>query len=270
MSAVSMAGMPSARIVQAEMIRDVASTKMLDGTAGPPASGEEIVAQLERTAAERGAWPHVLVTDNGGPYRARVVKRCLKKHQVVHLFNEAHTPEHNPWVEHGHGEHQQEMMLDVWDALPDLETLRAELARATHTLDEARLRASRGWKTASDYDLGPPRAGPADPGRGRRSWDAELERDGDVTRLADEVNEPMVVTPSRGGMCHEGSLGERTDTVKALRPARRGPGMRSASQLRQESPGSRGWQQGCQKVLWSLSWQVSVVRHVVMQPVVAI
>jgi hypothetical protein len=147
-----------AGIVQAEMIRDVASTKTILASVGPPADGAEIVALLERAAAERGSWPLVLVTDNGGPYRSDVLREFLKARQVVHLFNEPHTPEHNAWVEHGHGEHQEEMVLDLWGPSPRLDDLRAALARATVTLDRHRLRATRGWKTAHDYDLGLPRA----------------------------------------------------------------------------------------------------------------
>jgi transposase InsO family protein len=148
----------SAGIIQAEMIRDVASTKTLQASAGAPADGDEIGALLERTADERGTWPLVLVTDNGGPYRSRVVAKCLESHQVIHLFNEPHTPEQNAWVEHGNGEHQQEMALDADVVPPDLEDLRARLARATFTLDHRRLRATRGWQTAHQCDLGLPRA----------------------------------------------------------------------------------------------------------------
>jgi transposase InsO family protein len=148
-----------AGIIQAEMIRDVASTRTLQAFAGAPADGDEIVALLERTAAGRGTWPLVLVTDNGGPYRSNAVAECLEAHQVVHLFNEPHTPEHNAWVEHGHGEHQEEMALAADAVTPGLEDLRARLARATFTLDHCRLRATRGWQTAHQYDLGLPPAG---------------------------------------------------------------------------------------------------------------
>jgi transposase InsO family protein len=153
-------GQPGAGIVQAEMIRDVASMKTILASAGPPADASEIIALLVRAGLERGWLPLVLVTDNGGPYRSKALRRWLRRRKVIHLFNEPHTPEHNPWVEHGHGEHQQEMMLDACDAPLDLPTLRAELARATSTLDHGRLRATRGWKTADECDLGlPPASG---------------------------------------------------------------------------------------------------------------
>jgi transposase InsO family protein len=148
-----------AGIVQAEMIRDVASTKTLHASVGPPANSAEIVALLERAAAKRGAPPFVLATDNGGPYRSLEVREWCESRQVVHLFNEPYTPEHNPWVEHGHGEHQEEMMVGVWDAQPTVEGLRRDLEEATRVLDHGRLRATRGWRTAHDYDLGLPRAG---------------------------------------------------------------------------------------------------------------
>jgi hypothetical protein len=145
---------PGAGILQAEMLRDVASTKTIDATVGPPATGDEVVAQLERAAAHRAAWPLVLVTDNGGPYRSQPVKDCLDRNHVVHLLNEPHTPQHNPWVEHGHGEHQQEMMLSSWTPPFDRNELAAALERARCTLDHHRLRKTRGWKTADECDVG--------------------------------------------------------------------------------------------------------------------
>jgi transposase InsO family protein len=146
-------GQPGAGIVQAEMIRDVASTKTLEESAGAPANGQEVLALLERAATERGTWPLVLVSDNGSPYRSKDVAECLKEHHVIHLFNEPHTPEHNAWVEHGHGEHQEEMVLGAWHSPPGLAELRADLQRATFTLDHCRLRATRGWQTANQCDL---------------------------------------------------------------------------------------------------------------------
>jgi transposase InsO family protein len=147
-----------AGIVQAEMIRDVASTKTLHVSVGPPANGAEIVALLDCAGARRGALPLVLVTDNGGPYCSFEVREWCESRQVVHLFNEPHTPEHNSWVEHGHGEHQEEMMVGAWHAPPTVDVLRRELEEATRVLDQGRLRATRGWQTAHDYDLGLPKA----------------------------------------------------------------------------------------------------------------
>jgi len=147
-------GLSGAGILQAEMLRDVASTKTIGTAVSAPATGVEIVAQLECAAAERGAWPLVLATDNGATYCSQVVEDCLALHEVVHLRNEPRTPQHNPWVEHGHGEHQEEMLLSSWRPPFDRHELAAGLERARQTLDHHRLRRTRGWNTAADYDLG--------------------------------------------------------------------------------------------------------------------
>jgi transposase InsO family protein len=147
-------GLPGAGILQAEMLREVASTKTIGAAVSPPATGEEIVAQLERAAAERGSWPLVLATDNGAAYRSQAVEDCLVMQEVVHLRNEPRTPQHNPWVEHGHGEHQEEMLLSSWTPPFVVRELAAALERARLTLDHHRLRRTRGWKTADDYDVG--------------------------------------------------------------------------------------------------------------------
>jgi hypothetical protein len=116
------------------------------------------VALLDHAGVKRGAFPLVLVTDNGSTYCSREVREWCESRQVIHLFNEPHTPEHNPWVEHGHGEHQEEMVLGAWDAQPTVAALRRELEEATRVLDHGRLRATRGWQTAHDCDLGLPPA----------------------------------------------------------------------------------------------------------------
>ena len=101
----------------------------------------------------------MLVTDNGGPYRSKRLRRWLKAHGITHLRNIPRTPEHNAWVERGNGEHQREMMLGVWERPRTLGCIQAALARATHTLNHGRLLASRGWKTPKECLLGLPAAG---------------------------------------------------------------------------------------------------------------
>lgn len=44
-----------------------------------------------------------LAQDNGGENQGDLVAWC-ERHRVVILRNLPHTPEHNPWIEHGFGE----------------------------------------------------------------------------------------------------------------------------------------------------------------------
>lgn len=71
--------------IQAEVIRDVASTRTIGIAVGKAAEAEDVVALLERTAAERGCAPLVLVTDNGAPYRSDAVASWCARHGVLQL-----------------------------------------------------------------------------------------------------------------------------------------------------------------------------------------
>lgn len=79
--------------VQAEVIREVASTRSLEIQVGPAASGAQVVALLERCRVQRGCLPLVLATDNGSDYTSSEVGSYLAKHQVVHLRSRPHTPQ---------------------------------------------------------------------------------------------------------------------------------------------------------------------------------
>lgn len=149
---------PQSRIVTAEVIRDVASTRTLSIDVGAPARHDDVIAELERTARERGTWPLVYVTDRGAPYRAKEVQELLRKHKVVHLFSEPHTPQHNPWVEHGHRELKEEAGIASLPRSVSPGELAAELERARYTIDHCRLRRSRDWRTAVQYELALPHA----------------------------------------------------------------------------------------------------------------
>lgn len=80
-------------------IHDPGVSRTLWSSVGPPATSEDLVRALERTAQERGAWPLVFVADNGKANRSKAVKRLLEEHQVIALFNVPHTPQHNAFAE---------------------------------------------------------------------------------------------------------------------------------------------------------------------------
>jgi transposase InsO family protein len=97
--------------VQGEVLKDVCSTSLLSVSVGRAATTAEVIAALELVAAERGGFPLVLATDNGGAYRSAEFEAFLEEHGIVHLLNEPHTPQHNAVAEHGHGEIKRETGL---------------------------------------------------------------------------------------------------------------------------------------------------------------
>jgi len=143
------------RGVQAEAIKDVASTKLVDARVGPPATGEDVVAMLEKMRVERGL-PLVYSSDNG-VYVCERVRAYLAEQRVVHLRTLPRTPQHNAWSERGFGELKQETGLGRGVVLQDDDEARARAVRGWCRIDTQRPRTSRGGLTASQLDATLPR-----------------------------------------------------------------------------------------------------------------
>lgn len=141
---------PGGEPVQGEVIKEAASTRLLDVQVGPPATGEEIVAMLDALRVQRGL-PLVYSTDNG-IYCCTLVEDYLRAHKVVHLRNLPRTPQHNAAVERAIGELKLESCLGRGVLLHDADEARARIDRARCKLDQHLPRASRGWRTAVQLD----------------------------------------------------------------------------------------------------------------------
>jgi len=140
-----------------EAARDVASTRTLGASIGPPPTSAEVAGLLEHVVRQRGSPPLVLARDNGGENQGDLVAWC-ERHRVVVLRNLPHTPEHNPWIEHGFGELKAETDLGRGVLIHDVEYVGREVRGAFVRLDNARLRATKGWKTARETDAALPEA----------------------------------------------------------------------------------------------------------------
>jgi hypothetical protein len=93
-------GRAQGREVSGEVIRDVATQRRLMLSVGAASSGEDVIRLLEGVFEEHGVLPLVFASDNG-PYRAECVEQWLAEHEIVHLKNRPHTPQHNAWSEQG-------------------------------------------------------------------------------------------------------------------------------------------------------------------------
>jgi len=152
---------------EASLVREVASTRTLAVSVGGAATGASVLALLEQAREQRGGLPLVLALDNGTENTARAVAAYLERERVVPLFNLKATPQHNSWIERGMRDYRGEADLParVPRSRPRAARPRAatvlrdaarELERARRTLDEHRLRASRGWRTAIAVDAALP------------------------------------------------------------------------------------------------------------------
>ena len=149
---------PSGEKVEAELATDRATTRTVIASAGPPSSGDDIVTLLDRAQAERGCLPFVLQTDGGGPNRSTIVESYLADHQVIHLLSRPHTPTDNPVAEAKNRELKEEAGIAAGARWHDSREAAQHLAPALWRIDNGRLRAQRGYKTAVELDREMPRA----------------------------------------------------------------------------------------------------------------
>jgi transposase InsO family protein len=135
--------------VEAQVLRDACSRRTLDLHFGRPACTEDVVDLLERQRKQRGALPLVLSTDNGPIYTSACFEEYLERHQVVHLMNLPHTPQHNAFTERGIGELKDLAGLGEGVVLDELNDARKRLARAWLYLDHCHVRPVLHGKTAA-------------------------------------------------------------------------------------------------------------------------
>jgi transposase InsO family protein len=144
--------------VHGEVVRDVASSMTLRVSVGSATTAEAVIAQLEQVAAERGAYPLVWQRDNGPAYGASKVDAFLALHFITALRSRTYTSTDNPAAEHANRELKEESGLDAPVALSSVAEAAGRLETAQRRLDEGRLRATRGWKTAARFDAELPEA----------------------------------------------------------------------------------------------------------------
>lgn len=144
--------------VEGQVIRDPATRATPVVSAGAAVTGSDVIQLLECMRMVRGTLPLVLCTDNGAPYRCRLLQRYLQEHDVVPLLNVPRTPQHNAFVECAIGELKKESALGKGVRLRDEVQAARRLTRSAHRLDTARRRACLGYRTALEADAVMPRA----------------------------------------------------------------------------------------------------------------
>lgn len=152
MDGTHLARLPDGSKVEGQVVRETSTPKILAVEVGAPADGDDVVRILERVAAERGGLPLVLATDNGSIYTREDVETWLAEHGVVHLLSMPHTPQHNAWVERTNRELKDETGLGRGVLVQAEDEVRGRIANARCRLDDVRLRARLGWRTAAAAD----------------------------------------------------------------------------------------------------------------------
>lgn len=131
------------RGVEAQVVRDRCSRKVVELVTGPPARGASVLELLKRLKDERGTLPLVLSTDNGAAFVSDEVKVYLEQEQVIHLRSLPRTPQHNSSVE-----------IAIRELREASENRLERLEAAKNRLNQHRLRACLGYKAADSIDDG--------------------------------------------------------------------------------------------------------------------
>jgi transposase InsO family protein len=138
--------------VEAQVIKDRASMRLVSAKAGKPAESQNIEDQLEDAKAATGCLPLVWMTDNGPCYKSQELARYLQTNLVIHLKSLPHTPENNGGAEIGIRELKAVSDLGKGRRLESEEVARDRLLAAVNRLNEHRLRASLGYRTSNTAD----------------------------------------------------------------------------------------------------------------------
>ena len=141
-------GRSKAGPVDAQVIKDRASLKIISATVGPATEGH-VRATLEKCKSE-GRLPLVWSTDNGSAYVTEAVAEFLEREKVIHLKNLPRTPQHNASVERAVRELKEASALGKGTHVSH-EVARAALSRAAGAINSFRYRMG-GEETASVLD----------------------------------------------------------------------------------------------------------------------
>jgi hypothetical protein len=102
--------------------------------------------------------PDPCKSDEDSANTSEVLRTYFEVEQVIHLRARVHTPTDNPVAEHKNRELKEESGLGKGVRLPDHADAAARLGTARRRIDQGRLRASRGRRTAAELDRDRPRA----------------------------------------------------------------------------------------------------------------
>jgi transposase InsO family protein len=161
--------------IESLVVSDCLGPRTLAASLGPPACGEDMVHLLEHAALERGGWPFVVQFDNGSENANQLVEERLAREQVIILWNQPRTPQHNPRAEHVNGDLKRTMGLcgartrgadplrgPVWSLEPGVARTRVAvgvlLREAWVQLDARTPRPALGGLTPLELDSLAPRA----------------------------------------------------------------------------------------------------------------
>jgi len=134
--------------VEGQVLQDRATTQKISTTVVHASTAKGVIEQFETTKKETGRAPLVWQTDNGPPYPAKEVQEYMKREQIISLLSRVRTPTDNGAAESGMNDLKGLSCLGKGVKLSSIAEAAVLHGKSAVQLNEYRLRASRGYRTA--------------------------------------------------------------------------------------------------------------------------
>lgn len=139
------------KAIEAQLIKDRASKKIICAMTGEAANGKEVVRTLELLKISREL-PLVWMTDNGAAYCNEDVKKFMDREKIIHVRSLPRTPQHNGAAEVMMREIKNDCMLGKKTVLLSANEGHARLTESVVKINKNRRRLSLGFKSSDEKD----------------------------------------------------------------------------------------------------------------------
>ncbi len=138
--------------LESQVIRDRGSLAFVGVESGPTADHLDVLKLFKATVRRRGGRPLVYSRDNGSMYAHKDVESYMAKQQIIVLRSLPRVSQHNGATERSIRELKDATGLGKGEWIEHPADAYAAMTQAAVTLNEFRIRPSKGFKTANELD----------------------------------------------------------------------------------------------------------------------
>jgi len=144
-------GRKNRKAVEAQIVKDRGSKKIIGAFTGLAANGNEIVQTLDLLKEQRGL-PLVWMTDNGAAYCNKEVREFVEREKIVHVRSLPRTPQQNGAAEVMMREIKNDCLLGKKSVLVCEKAAHARLVNSIERINKNRKRQSLSFKSSEEID----------------------------------------------------------------------------------------------------------------------
>jgi transposase InsO family protein len=144
-------GRKNRKAVEAQIIKDRGSKKIIGAVTGQAANGNEIVQTLDLLKEQRGL-PLVWMTDNGAAYCNKEVREYVEREKIIHVRSLPRTPQHNGAAEVMMREIKNDCLLGKKTVLDCEKEAHARIVNSIEKINKNRKRMSLSFKSSDEMD----------------------------------------------------------------------------------------------------------------------